>query len=130
LKSFVHPQKITQHADIMPSIADFLNIRLAQPLPFGESIFRAGNGGLALQYNEGIFRMVLPDKYIKFDGDKVQAFGYNLAQGKIWPLASDLSKNLAIKELQAFIQYHHNGLIDNSWIENQVYNKTYLVERK
>jgi phosphoglycerol transferase MdoB-like AlkP superfamily enzyme len=104
--------KIIQHADIMPTILDYLNIKNQQPLPFGESMFKQSDGGWALKYNEGIFRLTGQNCFLNLNKDeekKIEKWG-------------DLSITPKVEQeyeqkLKAYIQYHHNGLVENSWVK-------------
>ncbi len=108
LKNMTDSLKICQHTDILPSILDFLNINQQQVLPFGESIF-AKNGGVAMQFNSGVFRIVSPNQYIEMSLEG-KAKGFDLKPDK------SIQNNQA-NQLKAYIQYYRNGLIDNSWIK-------------
>lgn len=112
LKKKILTHKITQHADIVPSILDFLGKNNNQLNYFGESIFNFSQGGKALLYSEGRFSMVSQSKYIVFDGEKFSGDTINLEKNVIIktniPIATKLKNRLL-----AFIQYHHNGLIEN-----------------
>ncbi|MFY7825795.1 MAG: LTA synthase family protein [Flectobacillus sp.] len=112
LKSKIVPNKITQHADIVPSILDFLDKKYDKLNCFGESIFNFSQGGTALLYSEGRFRMLSNAKYVVFDGEKFRGDTVNLEKNVIIKNNIPVSTTLK-KKLLAFIQYHHNGLINN-----------------
>lgn len=102
--------KIVQHADIMPTILDYLNIKNRHPLPFGESMFKQSDGGWALKYNEGIFRLTGQNFLLNLNKDeemKIEKWG----DLSITPKAQQEYE----QKLKAYIQYHHNGLVENSW---------------
>jgi phosphoglycerol transferase MdoB-like AlkP superfamily enzyme len=61
-------KKITQHADIPATIADYLNIDVSALLPFGKSILRRSDKGLALLNSDGEYSVVLEDGYYRLGG--------------------------------------------------------------
>jgi phosphoglycerol transferase MdoB-like AlkP superfamily enzyme len=120
---FYHPKldlselsnnKVTQHADILPSILDFLNIEMKEFLLFGKSVFSHGEGR-AINYINGKF-MYLSDKFfLRYQGNK---FFYYDSQ---FVLQSKLDEGQIedINELKALIQYTKNGMIKNKlYIQN------------
>jgi phosphoglycerol transferase MdoB-like AlkP superfamily enzyme len=112
LRKKIKIDKIVQHADIMPTILDYLNIKNKQPLPFGESMFKQSDGGWALKYNEGIFRLTGQNFLLNFNKDEEK-------KTEKW---GDLGITPKVEQeyeqkLKAYIQYHHNGLVENSWVK-------------
>lgn len=109
--------RITQQADISATVTDFLNLRTPQPLPFGQSVF-SKNEGFSIHFYEGFYRLILKNYYLKMT-----------EQGEVslWRTMPYVQKSVAIndpvaqknlqRKLEAFIQYHHNGLIENSWVK-------------
>jgi phosphoglycerol transferase MdoB-like AlkP superfamily enzyme len=116
LRKVTNPYKVCQHADILPSILDFLHINQNKVLPFGESVFAKSNG-IALQYNSGTYRMITQfgDKNIiyleKSIDEKTKLFD---------ALTNDeviiKSKRFYEDKLKAYIQFYRNGLIENDWV--------------
>ena len=110
IKLRVNTEKICQHADILPTILDFLSVNQEQVLPFGESVF-GKNEGLAMHYNSGIFSIIADKNYVEMNLE---------GQAKTLDLKANRTlKNdeLFNKKLKAYIQFYRNGLIENSWVK-------------
>ena len=111
LESISNNDKICQHADILPTVLDFLDIPQGQVLPFGESIL-AKNEGLALQYDPGNFRMITSKKYIEMDLEGKGKL-FDTQTNKLLEANSDTTLR---EKLKAFVQFYRNGLIENDWV--------------
>lgn len=62
--------RITQQADVLPSILDYLNYE--EPfVAFGNSVFNEMSFGFAISYLTGIYQLITNDGAITFDGSKV-----------------------------------------------------------
>lgn len=115
---FYHPTKklqadtslIAQQTDILPSILDLLKIDNPTPTLFGQSVFKK-QLGFALNYSNGVYRLMLPTHYIEGNGKKI-FISKNYKDEVITNLPDE------ILLLQAFIQIHNNGLINNSIYQN------------
>jgi phosphoglycerol transferase MdoB-like AlkP superfamily enzyme len=114
---FYHPKldlsklsnnKVTQHADILPSVLNFLNIEMKEFLLFGKSVFSDGEGR-AINYIDGKFMYLSENFFLRYQGNKF--FYYNshfVLQSKL-----DQGQIDDINELKALIQYTNNGMIKN-----------------
>jgi phosphoglycerol transferase MdoB-like AlkP superfamily enzyme len=119
---FADTTRITQHADILPTVVDYLNIKTDKLLPFGQSVLDTTNRGRALYYQGGIFTLVHHDYITELWPDgKLKMYGYKTHGFR--KLQKPVAAKLAVygPELKAFVQYFRNGLIDNNlyyWIKN------------
>ncbi|MFN8355285.1 MAG: sulfatase-like hydrolase/transferase [Spirosomataceae bacterium] len=116
IRKHANALKIVQQADIMPTVLDYLNIQIAQPLPFGQSVFSKSKG-TAFHYYEGIYRLIRPGMLLVFkDGNETYyRLDENMEVGRQVGIDS-VDKQMATY-LKALIQFHHNGLIDNKWVK-------------
>ena len=111
----VDTRKITQHADILPTLIDYLNIPTDKLLPFGNSVFNAATPGRALIYSDDIYTLVRRDYITELGPDgslrllKYKTHGYT----KIQEQPPALKKQYG-RELQAYVQYFRNALLDNN----------------
>jgi phosphoglycerol transferase MdoB-like AlkP superfamily enzyme len=111
----VDTHKITQHADIVPTLVDYLNIPTDKLLPFGNSVFNSTTPGQALIYIDGIYTLVRRDYVTEMRPDgslhllKYKTHGYTKVKNQ--PVA--LKKQYG-RELQAYVQYFRNALLDNN----------------
>lgn len=105
--------KITQHADILPSILDYLGINYEQKLYFGSSVF-AKDEGRMINYNSGSYIFFRPPFVIRYD--KVKPVFYKDVNGELVEASLEITENEneILKELKAIIQYTNNGLRNNS----------------
>jgi phosphoglycerol transferase MdoB-like AlkP superfamily enzyme len=121
---FFHPalekkmvtDKLTQHADIMPSIIDFLGLNTDEVLPFGHSVFDREYKGRGVTYDWGSEKVFLfhhdfitlltPDGTTEVEALRASDTIVN---------ADEKKKQAYTKEVKAIVQFYNNGLIDNSW---------------
>lgn len=120
-KNLSRPQadsRITQHADIYPTILDYLGLKDHKHMLFGRSVF-SGEPGVAVNHLAGNYWLVHKDHFIE----------YHPEQGaKLFDLHKDTDQNHPLvnqpallkkyqEELKAYIQYFHNGLINDDLYE-------------
>ncbi|MBE9468271.1 MAG: sulfatase-like hydrolase/transferase [Bacteroidetes bacterium] len=109
---------ITQQADIMPSVLDYLDYN-KKFIAYGNSVFDTTADHYAVNYKNGIYQFVNDDYTLLHDGNKIVGL-YNIKTDKL--LANDLettSKKIAIKlekKLKAIRQSYNNRLINNELI--------------
>ena len=104
--------RITQHADIMPGILDYLGFKTDKVAWFGNSFFNENCKGYAINYSAETYRLIHKDYYIELttNGDsRLLHFGVGTAME-----SPDIKKKALQKELKAYIQYFNNGLVENS----------------
>jgi len=111
----VNPAKITQHADIAPSVIDYLGIKTNRLLPFGRSVFNPSPDGLALNQVNGRYWLAHQNYYMEYRIDGLSRL-YDLGQDPL--LKSPVTDQLEVKselerKLQAYIQWFNNGLAEN-----------------
>ena len=101
--------RVVQHADILPTIVDYLNFKTDAVLPFGSSVFDSTTTGKALFLAENQYVMLEPE------------YETTLSTDDVVQVHSDNSSNLAptVKQakgekLKAFVQYFNNALLDNN----------------
>jgi len=111
----INTRKVTQHADIMPTLVDYLNIPTDKLLPFGQSVLNQSSEGRALIYSDGIYTLVKPDFITELHPNgksklfKYKSHGYlNLKEQP-----ATIKKNYS-RELEAYVQYFRNAMLDNS----------------
>jgi uncharacterized sulfatase len=97
---------IVQQTDILPTILDLLKITNPEPTLFGQSVFKK-QMGYALNYSNGVYRLMLPTRYIEGNGKKIF-----ITKNYSDEVIDNDPKE--VKLLQAFIQIHNNGLINNT----------------
>jgi phosphoglycerol transferase MdoB-like AlkP superfamily enzyme len=111
LKKF-SDKKITQHADVSPTVLDFLGIKNAKTNLFGQSLFGKGQGrainfisGFDILFKENFVLLKKDDQVELFELDK------DLKNGK--KINDDTQKNILEREIKAFRQYYNNSLLKN-----------------
>lgn len=110
----VDPNRVTQHADILPSVLDYLGIEPDRRLLFGRSIFRSGGGRAFLNAN-GHYWLVRDEDALEFvPGAGSQLFDLGTDPTLKNPLDGKGSRRDALeREAQALVQYFNNGMLDN-----------------
>lgn len=117
---YVPPQessKTVNQIDIMPTILDLVNY----PYPFfslGTSVLDSGRG-FAYQKNGGVYQIIsYPYVAQMKPGGKVNFFKTykedNTRYYDLFPAEFEIRKTM-IKRLLAFIQQHHNNMVDNTF---------------
>lgn len=110
--------RLTQHADIMPSVLDYLGLPTRERIAFGQSVFDHQSHEI-LNLSNGNY-LYLTDKYylLWYPDGRSQLFDYN--NHKAIANLSD-EQQAAVKtyeqRVKAYIQYYNNGLLDNNWYQ-------------
>ncbi|QMU29218.1 LTA synthase family protein [Adhaeribacter radiodurans] len=113
--SKVNPHKVTQHADILPTLVDYLNIPTDKLLPFGSSVLDAESPGKALIFINGIYSLIRNDYITELHPNgEVQLFGYKTHGFTKFKKEPPAIKKLYARELQAYVQYFRNAMLDNN----------------
>tara|TARA_Y100000780_G_scaffold232300_1_gene262514 strand:+ start:1086 stop:2930 length:1845 start_codon:yes stop_codon:yes gene_type:complete len=107
----VNNNKITQHADILPSVLDFLKINHEKRLYFGSSVFNKDEGRM-INFNSGGHFLLSNNALVRFDGSSPKYFSVSEDLLGLEPSKDD-SPDL-LEELKALIQYTNNGLRGNN----------------
>tara|TARA_B100001248_G_scaffold262257_1_gene257023 strand:- start:8645 stop:9634 length:990 start_codon:yes stop_codon:yes gene_type:complete len=128
---FFHPDKdlkmetirIAQHADIEPSILDYLGLKEEPSLKFGSSLF-AKNEGRAIFYANSTYRMVKDKQVIEWNRVKDEFMLYEFQQEpKTLSSPTKISpKDDLAMELKAFVSYHDEGLAKNCLYKKKCIN--------
>ena len=111
----IDPNKITQHADIMATIVDYLNVPTDMLLPFGHSVLDSTSSGKALLYSDNIYSLIHHDFITDLHPDgritllKYKTHGFTKLKNQ--PTAVE---NKYGRELKAHVQYFQNSLIENN----------------
>jgi hypothetical protein len=107
------PLRITQHADILPSILDYLGVRPARRLLFGRSVFRRGEGR-AFVHENGHYWLVRGGYALDFaPGTPSRLFDLSRDPLLAAPLDDQPERRLELeREARALVQYFNNGLLD------------------
>jgi len=110
----VDPGRTTQHADIIASILDYLDVQPGRRLLFGKSVFRTGEGRAFLHVN-GHYWLVRGPQALEFIPEGASRL-YDLSKdpGLKSPLPGESERRAGLeKEAKALVQYYNNGLLDN-----------------
>ena len=112
--SGVNPNRVTEHADILPSVLDFLGIEPETRLLFGQSIFRSGEGRAFLHAN-GHYWLVRGQHALEFvPGSPSRLFNLSTDTQLKAPIQGDAEQRSKMeREAKALIQYFNNGMLDN-----------------
>lgn len=119
---FYHPElnlnelskkDITQHADILPSILDFVGIDYPQKLYFGSSVFNSDPGRM-INFLGGRYYYLAPPYYLTLNNEKVNYSLIDLESHSMSPSDDSKLQNEYLSELKAYIQYLNNGLRNNN----------------
>jgi phosphoglycerol transferase MdoB-like AlkP superfamily enzyme len=105
-------QKVTQHADILPTLVDYLNLPTDKLLPFGQSVLDTTGTGQALFYNGTSYFMVQQQGVTELTADDRTRF-YTYPD-----MAPASPSEVQEKQLKAFVQYFRNKMVANdlySW---------------
>ncbi len=110
----VDTNRVTQHADILPSVLDYLQVQSERRLLFGTSIFRQGEGRAFLHIN-GHYWLVRGHDAFELAPEGHSRMFDLFRDPRIkspMPVNSDQARALE-KEAKALIQYFNNGMQDN-----------------
>ncbi len=111
----IHVNKVTQHADILPTIVDYLKVPTNKLLPFGRSVLNADSKGQALIYSDGIYTLVRPDYITELHPNgKTQLLRYKSHGYKKLKNQPEATKEKYSRELEAYVQYFRNSMLDNN----------------
>lgn len=102
----INPEQVTQHADIMPTVIDYLNIPTEEVLPFGQSVLDTTEGR-ALLFNGNAYYLVQQEQVAELTpDDQVQFYTFpDMAPAPPSPTAA--------QQLKAYVQYFRNGMTQN-----------------
>jgi phosphoglycerol transferase MdoB-like AlkP superfamily enzyme len=104
-------QRVTQHADILPSVLDYLDIPLEKQNNMGQSVFLPTEG-YALNQSNGNYRLIRKNYSIEYSDHSVPIQIPN-------PFSDTISTEIKtpdpkeVELLKAYIQYFNNSLSDN-----------------
>lgn len=121
---FYHPIKkfpdykvkeITQHADILPTLVDYLRVPTNKLLPFGHSLLDTTATGQALFYLEGVATLLHQDYITQMlPNENIKLYQYQLHGLKPIKKVPERIKQQYSQELKAYLQYFRNGLLQNN----------------
>lgn len=115
---FFHPKKslnelestrLTQHADILPSVLDFLQVQNGHKLLFGSSVF-SNNDGRVINYINGNYFFYKDQFMLRFDRNKAVLYRFDENLLNMKAVDDQQVKHHMLQELKAYIQYTNNGL--------------------
>jgi phosphoglycerol transferase MdoB-like AlkP superfamily enzyme len=112
----VDSAKISQHADIMPTVLDYLHIKEDHQLLFGHSVFDR-SPGTAINYSNNSYRLIHQDYFLEFipgKGSKLYDFYKDRFQKDSIDNKPEIKKRYE-DEIKAYIQYYNNGIVENNW---------------
>ncbi len=103
----IDPERVTQQADIFPTVVDYLNISTDLALPFGTSVLDTASAGRAIFYNGNSYFMVQQNGVTELTpDDKVNFYTFP----DLSPAAQKIKQE---QQLKAYVQYYRNGLVNN-----------------
>lgn len=109
----VNSERIAQHADIGPSLLDFLGIATDRTLPFGHSIFDPTYDGLALGQKNETYWIADKNYYLEYRFNGPSKL-FRLAElGSPIMDKPDVKEKLETK-LKAYVQWFNNGLAEDN----------------
>jgi phosphoglycerol transferase MdoB-like AlkP superfamily enzyme len=106
-------KRVTQHADILPSIVDFLGIKLKKRLYYGSSVFNDDQGRV-INFNAGAYLYVKSPYVLRYDKNKSRLFAWSAEQYEAKDVQDPDALEELLQELKAYIQYTNNGLRNNN----------------
>ncbi|PSR56971.1 sulfatase [Adhaeribacter arboris] len=110
-----NPHKITQHADILPTLVDYLNVPTDKLLPFGTSVFDTNSPGKALIFIDGIYSFIRNDYITELHPNgKAHLFRYKTHGYTKLKKEPESIKKIYGRELEAYVQYFRNAMLDNN----------------
>ncbi|GEO04701.1 sulfatase [Adhaeribacter aerolatus] len=116
--------KISQHADILPTLVHYLQVPTNKLLPFGHSLLDSATTGQALLYLEGVATLLHQDYITQLNpNEELKLYQYQLHGLKRAPQAPDAKRRQYGDDLKAYLQYFKNGLIENNlyyWIPSKL----------
>ena len=109
------PARVAHHADIVPTVLDWLGLPLATANYFGRSLFDERFPGRALNHAAGTYWLVQPDRFLRYRlGGPAEVLTW---EGRPWAAGKQAERaavcQAMLTELQMFIQYFHQGLTEN-----------------
>ncbi len=108
----VNDSMIVQHADILPSVADFLGVYPSKMPRFGVSFFSPVPKSDAVFYNNKAYYLVKQDYYIRLLNGKITYYDKNDN-----PLKNDFTDSTAANRLKAYRQYFNNSMVYNTFMK-------------
>lgn len=126
--------RITQQADIMPSVLDLLGISRKKPILFGQSVFDSGKPGLAYNYWTLGFWILDQERFVEFNRQTKtvevhrHTNTWNLVRAP--ELDHDARTGERLSQLLATAQYFSDGLTNNNFYDYSKLNKVVEAERE
>lgn len=105
-------EKVVQHADISPSILDYLNISPKSRSLIGHSVFSQGPG-FALNQTNGIYRIFTNQSILQYTDNGLKAIKPNPFSGATDKSVGETETKEHENLLKAYVQHFNNGLIEN-----------------
>lgn len=110
-------QKITQHADILPTMVDYLQLPTDKLMPFGQSVLDSAAAGQALLYDGASYYLVQQDGVVELtatDEFRFHTFPELAPAGQPNPEQG--------QQLKAYVQYFKNKMVANDmyfWLKKR-----------
>lgn len=110
------PERITQHADIVPSVLDFLGVDWPERHLIGQSVFDLKKPGRAFNYTFYSYWLIDPDILIDFGRDThpLKAYTHKGTFGVTETEAKGPAVDKALTDLKATVHYINESLQKNS----------------
>ncbi len=112
----VSGDRITQHADILPTVLDLVGLEPSRLPRFGRSVFSSALGEAVLHGN-GTYWLVRPEGVVERDpSGEERIFRYEGHTTRAEPVElPTATRETLVRRLRAHIQHHHNGLLTNGF---------------
>lgn len=119
---FYHPQldlkqerkaRLTQQADIMPSVLDFLSIEFDKKLLYGSSVL-SNEDGRVINFINGNYFYYKDTFMMRFDKTNANLYRFSENMSILEGVDDQQIYHQMLKELKAYIQYTNNGLRGNN----------------
>lgn len=109
------PARVAQHADIQPTVLDFLGMPLTTANYFGRSLFDESFPGRALNHAAGTYWLVKPGFVMRWTASgKADLLSWDTTDlNTANEIGRDTLKQSMLTELQMFILYFNRGLTEN-----------------
>lgn len=108
-----------QQIDIMPSVLDLIGYN-KKFYSLGNSFLQSNINKTVVQYADGIYQIANDSIVLQYNGEKILgAYSYKTDTAMVTNFAERFEPdNFLLKKLQAYIQLHHYGMVNNKMICN------------
>jgi arylsulfatase A-like enzyme len=113
--AYANTRKVTQHADILPTIVHYLGVPTNKLLPFGQSVLDTTQPGQALYYASGMTTLIKNDYIAQLrPNEEVKLYGYKTHGYNYLKKTVPAKEKQYSAEIKAYVQYYRNGMVENN----------------